>query len=50
LVAIGLPVVNANITNTVALCPGYWGGVEPAWPCAAAARMPWLASVAAVGG
>ena len=26
LVAAGLPAVTANITNTVALCPGYFGG------------------------
>ncbi len=26
LVALGLPVVSANVTNTVALCPGYFGG------------------------
>jgi uncharacterized membrane protein YfcA len=26
LVAVGLPAVTANITNTVALCPGYFGG------------------------
>jgi hypothetical protein len=52
LVAIGVPVVNANITNTVALCPGYFGA---AWSQRRALapqrpRMPWLAAVAAVGG
>jgi uncharacterized membrane protein YfcA len=26
LVAVGIPAVSANITNTVALCPGYFGG------------------------
>ncbi|MFN0026617.1 MAG: sulfite exporter TauE/SafE family protein [Acidimicrobiales bacterium] len=26
LVALGVPVVSANVTNTVALCPGYFGG------------------------
>ncbi|MPY94165.1 MAG: TSUP family transporter [Acidimicrobiia bacterium] len=26
LVALGIPAVNSNITNTVALCPGYFGG------------------------
>ena len=26
LVAVGIPAVAANITNTVALCPGYFGG------------------------
>lgn len=27
LVAIGIPPVSANVTNTIALCPGYFGGV-----------------------
>jgi len=27
LVAVGLPALHANVTNTVALCPGYLGGV-----------------------
>ena len=27
LVAIGIPPVAANITNTIALCPGYFGGI-----------------------
>jgi len=27
LIAIGIPPVAANITNTIALCPGYFGGV-----------------------
>ena len=27
LIAVGVPPVTANITNTVALCPGYFGGV-----------------------
>jgi uncharacterized membrane protein YfcA len=27
LVAVGVPAVAANITNTVALCPGYFGGI-----------------------
>ena len=26
LIALGLPAVSANVTNTVALCPGYLGG------------------------
>ena len=26
LLALGIPEVSANITNTVALCPGYLGG------------------------
>ena len=28
LVAIGIPSVRANVTNTVALCPGYYGGAR----------------------
>jgi len=52
LVALGVPAVNANITNTVALCPGYFGA---AWSQRTALapqrpRLPWLMSVAAVGG
>lgn len=27
LIAVGVPPVTANVTNTVALCPGYFGGV-----------------------
>ncbi|MCE1255490.1 MAG: TSUP family transporter, partial [Anaerolineae bacterium] len=28
---IGLPAVAANVTNTVALCPGYVGGIWSQW-------------------
>ncbi len=31
LTAIGIPTVDANITNTVALCPGYLGGTFAQW-------------------
>jgi uncharacterized membrane protein YfcA len=31
LIALGLPPVSANVTNTVALCPGYVGGVIGQW-------------------
>jgi len=31
LVAVGIPPVSANITNTVALCPGYFGGTLAQW-------------------
>ena len=31
LLAVGVPPVSANITNTVALCPGYVGGVIGQW-------------------
>jgi uncharacterized membrane protein YfcA len=31
LTAVGIPTVSANITNTVALCPGYLGGTLAQW-------------------
>ena len=31
LVAVGIPPVAANVTNTVALCPGYFGGTLAQW-------------------
>ncbi len=31
LTAVGLPAVMANVTNTVALCPGYFGGIVGQW-------------------
>jgi len=31
LTAVGVPAVAANITNTVALCPGYFGGTLAQW-------------------
>ncbi len=31
LMAVGIPAVPANITNTVALCPGYLGGTFAQW-------------------
>jgi uncharacterized membrane protein YfcA len=31
LVAVGVPPVAANVTNTVALCPGYFGGTLAQW-------------------
>ncbi len=31
LTAVGLPAVNANVTNTVALCPGYFGATLAQW-------------------
>ncbi len=31
LTAVGIPTVSANITNTVALCPGYLGGTIAQW-------------------
>jgi uncharacterized protein len=52
LIAIGLPPVAANVTNTVALSPGYLGGVLSQRTEAAAQRhrIRQLAVVAAVGG
>jgi len=52
LIALGVPPVSANITNTVALVPGYLGG---AWAqrrdlLAYVGRLPVLAAVSAVGG
>ena len=31
LIAVGIPAIAANITNTVALCPGYFGGTLAQW-------------------
>ena len=31
LTAVGVPPVAANVTNTVALCPGYFGGTLAQW-------------------
>src|SRR3990170_2659995 len=31
LTAVGIPAVMANVTNTVALCPGYFGGTLAQW-------------------
>src|SRR3990167_1214940 len=28
---LGIPAVSANVTNTVALCPGYFGGTLAQW-------------------
>jgi uncharacterized membrane protein YfcA len=52
LVALGVPAVNANITNTVALCPGYFGAAYTQRGALASqrGRLPWLAAVAAAGG
>jgi hypothetical protein len=52
LVAIGIPPVIANVTNTVALCPGYVGGVlaQRRDLAGQGRRMLLLLPVAAVGG
>jgi len=49
LVALGVPAVNANITNTVALCPGYFGAAYSQRAALASQhrRLPWMAAVAA---
>lgn len=52
LLAVGVPPVSANITNTVALCPGYVGGVLAQWRDLAGQgkRAALLLPVAALGG
>jgi uncharacterized membrane protein YfcA len=52
LVALGVPAVNANITNTVALCPGYFGAAhsQRAELAPQRHRLPWMAVVAGIGG
>ena len=52
LLAVGLPPVTANVTNTVALCPGYVGGVIGQWRDLAGQgrRAAVLLPVAAAGG
>lgn len=52
LVALGLPVVSANVTNTVALCPGYFGGTFAQRKDLAVQRnrLPFIIVPAAVGG
>jgi uncharacterized membrane protein YfcA len=52
LVAAGLPSVTANVTNTVALCPGYFGGTfaQRRDLVGQGRRMAMLTPVSAVGG
>ena len=52
LVALGVSTVSSNITNTVALCPGYFGGsfAQRADLREQRQRLPWLLVVAALGG
>ncbi len=52
LLAVGVPPVSANITNTVALCPGYVGGVIGQWRDldGQGRRLATLLPVAAAGG
>jgi uncharacterized membrane protein YfcA len=52
LIATGIPPILANVTNTVALCPGYFGGVIGQWRDlrGQGRRMLILLPVAALGG
>lgn len=52
LLALGVPPVAANVTNTVALCPGYFSGAhaQRAKLAGQRARLPRLAAWSAVGG
>ena len=52
LVALGVPAVRSNVTNTVALCPGYFGGAHAQRADLAdqRARLRVLGVVAAIGG
>jgi uncharacterized membrane protein YfcA len=52
LIAAGIPPILANVTNTIALCPGYVGGVIGQWPDlrGQSRRMALLLPVAALGG
>lgn len=52
LIAVGVPPVTANVTNTIALCPGYFGGVLAQKKDLAnqEGRMVALLPVAALGG
>jgi uncharacterized membrane protein YfcA len=52
LIAVGVPPVAANVTNTIALCPGYFGGViaQRTDLAGQGARMLTLLPVAAAGG
>lgn len=52
LIAVGIPPLSANITNTVALCPGYVGGVIGQWSDLRGQRRRLLAlmPLAALGG
>jgi len=52
LVALGVPAVDANVTNTVALVPGYLGGAftQRSDLATYATRLKWLMVAAAAGG
>jgi uncharacterized protein len=52
LTAVGIPPVIANVTNAVALCPGYLGGTFAQWRDlrGQAARLVWLVPIGILGG
>jgi len=52
LVALGIPPVAANVTNTVALCPGYLGATLASWAeiKAQKERLLWLIPASILGG
>lgn len=52
LLALGLPAVTANVTNTVALCPGYLGGAlgQASDLSGQRRRLVWLVPAGAAGG
>lgn len=52
LVALGVPAVRSNVTNTVALCPGYFGGTHAQRRelSGQQTRLRWLGLAAAAGG
>jgi uncharacterized membrane protein YfcA len=52
LLAVGYPSITANVTNAVALCPGYFGGTLAYRPelRGQGRRMAWLAATSVVGG
>ncbi len=52
LTAVGIPTVAANITNTVALCPGYLGGTFAQWRDLSGheRHLWWLAPAGVLGG
>ncbi|MCL6562498.1 MAG: sulfite exporter TauE/SafE family protein [Firmicutes bacterium] len=52
LTALGVPPVVANMTNTVALCPGYFGGAVAQWRDlgSLAGALRWLLPIGVLGG
>ena len=52
MIAIGIPPVVANVTNSVALCPGYVGGTLAQWRDlrGQSSRIIWLVPIGILGG